>query len=195
MAPRIKKEPYACPCCGYQTEKKTFMMNHLYTLRKPCPKLNNDIELTEETKQYILANRILKVETTNQVVKMLRQKNVELTNELRRSLNAKENQDDTSHGMIYLIREREFLKLNETVIKIGRTQNISRRFGEYPKGSTLMFVTPCKNEIEVEKELIEIFKSRFEQRKDIGTEYFCGDVIEMSNCISVHISKINQSCE
>ena len=57
MPLRKKKEPYTCPSCGYKTERKNFMKNHLYTLKKPCPKLVNDIELTIEIKEYILTNR------------------------------------------------------------------------------------------------------------------------------------------
>ena len=184
----MKKEHYKCVRCNYTTPQKSHMRQH-FTNIKPCPALLNVIELTPDIKKFILDNRIYNIPTPMQTdIKNLQQSKE--PPDIKKSV--KETGDT---GMIYLIREREFLKLNETVIKIGRSKNISTRLGQYPKGSTLMFVTPCKNEIEVEKELIEIFKSRFEQRKDIGTEYFCGDVIEMSNCISVHISKINQSCE
>ena len=52
------KPPYKCPCCGYETEKKSAIIKHFYNLKKLCPKLLNDIELTDEIKEYILANRI-----------------------------------------------------------------------------------------------------------------------------------------
>lgn len=55
------KQPYTCICCGYETIYKTAMNTHLYTKKKPCPKIINDIELTDEIKQYILNNRIYKI--------------------------------------------------------------------------------------------------------------------------------------
>ena len=56
--PRVKKSPYTCPSCGYETENKTNMSFHFYNLKKECPKQKNNIELTEDVKKYVLANRI-----------------------------------------------------------------------------------------------------------------------------------------
>lgn len=56
--PRQSKTPYTCPCCGYNTSKKSHMHRHLNQLLKPCPKSENDIELTEEIKQKILRDRV-----------------------------------------------------------------------------------------------------------------------------------------
>lgn len=55
--------PYSCPRCGYSCEKKTDIYNHLYVRKKVCPALQNDVELTDQVKQYILDNKIYKVET------------------------------------------------------------------------------------------------------------------------------------
>lgn len=55
------KQPYTCICCGYETIYKTAMNTHLYTKKKQCPKIINDIELTDEIKQYILDNRMYKI--------------------------------------------------------------------------------------------------------------------------------------
>ena len=51
---------YSCPCCGYKTKHKTNIKNHLYKLKKPCPKLYDDVDLTEDIKEYILKNRVYK---------------------------------------------------------------------------------------------------------------------------------------
>ena len=59
--PRKQKSPYTCPCCGYFTPQKSHMHKHLYKLLKPCPKSENNIELTEEIKQHIMQNRIYHV--------------------------------------------------------------------------------------------------------------------------------------
>lgn len=58
MAPH-KKPKYQCISCGYETAKKTDMRTHLYKLKKPCPRcFNAEVELTDEIKEHILANRI-----------------------------------------------------------------------------------------------------------------------------------------
>jgi hypothetical protein len=66
-----KKTPYCCPSCGYTTVQKGDMRKHLYTLLKPCPKTENNIELTNEIKEHILTNRVYNVPkpvTTNQTI-------------------------------------------------------------------------------------------------------------------------------
>ena len=42
-------------------------------------------------------------------------------------------------GTIYVIWEREFINKNEAVYKIGRTDTLSRRINQYPKGSRMIF--------------------------------------------------------
>jgi hypothetical protein len=87
-------------------------------------------------------------------------------------------------GYIYIIREREFLKTKENIYKIGKTCNKEvKRLQSYPKGSRLIctfFVQDCHT---VERDLISKFKIEFKQRKDIGTEYFEGDISKMRNLL------------
>ena len=52
------KPPYTCFCCGYTTINRANMSQHLYKRKKPCPKILNNIEFTDEIKQHILNNRI-----------------------------------------------------------------------------------------------------------------------------------------
>jgi P4 family phage/plasmid primase-like protien len=86
---------------------------------------------------------------------------------------------------IYLIQEREFIKTNEEIYKIGRTkQNGIARFKQYPKGSILLIHTSCSDCIIIEKQLINLFKQLFIQRTDIGTEYFQGDYKIMKEYIN-----------
>lgn len=56
------KTPYKCPRCSYTTTQKGDMRKHLFSLQKPCPAIDNDIEVTEEVKEYILMNRIYRSE-------------------------------------------------------------------------------------------------------------------------------------
>jgi hypothetical protein len=64
------KDNYECPCCGYDTPKKHNMMNHLYHLKKACPKSKNNIELTDEIKEHILKNRVYKLEPEKTVTQV-----------------------------------------------------------------------------------------------------------------------------
>jgi predicted RNA-binding Zn-ribbon protein involved in translation (DUF1610 family) len=57
---RKKRDNYQCPRCGYDVNNKYCMRRHLYLSKNTCPALNNNIELTEDIKEYILANRIYK---------------------------------------------------------------------------------------------------------------------------------------
>ena len=60
---------YQCPRCNYQTSKKTHMRQHLYSLKKPCGATQQDIELTDECKEKILRDRLLKpLQQPSQVV-------------------------------------------------------------------------------------------------------------------------------
>jgi hypothetical protein len=58
--PRHQKVPYTCPRCGYTSPQKIHMYKHLYLLKKPCSAVVEDIKMTDDNKEYILANRILK---------------------------------------------------------------------------------------------------------------------------------------
>lgn len=52
------KKPYTCPRCSYTTKLKGDIKRHLYKLIKTCPATENNIELTDEIKLFILENRI-----------------------------------------------------------------------------------------------------------------------------------------
>jgi hypothetical protein len=57
----MKIIPYTCPRCDYKSKDKYNIRNHLYKRKKKCPALENDIELTNEIKEYILENRVYKI--------------------------------------------------------------------------------------------------------------------------------------
>jgi hypothetical protein len=94
---------------------------------------------------------------------------------------------------IYLLQEREFIKTNENIYKVGRTKKENHeRFNQYPKGSVLLFQMICNDCENIEKMLIKKFKERFNQRKDIGNEYFEGDYEIMIDIIYSTIK--NEMC-
>ena len=53
--------PYYCPRCGYSAAQKCNIRRHFYSRNKPCPVFENDIELTEEIKEYVLVNHMYRV--------------------------------------------------------------------------------------------------------------------------------------
>lgn len=79
------------------------------------------------------------------------------------------------NGFVYIIHEREFVKENAPVYKIGRTTKGHSRYTGYPKNSILIFHIECNTSCNIiEKQIINVFKTKYKQRTDIGTEYFEG---------------------
>ena len=80
----------------------------------------------------------------------------------------------------YLLQEREFIKEGTPVFKIGRsTQENGKRLKQYPKGSRVVLNIDVDDCIKVEREIIKVFDEKFKKRKDIGNEYYEGDVNQM----------------
>ena len=101
-----------------------------------------------------------------------------------------ENESENKINYIYLLQEREFIKTNENIYKIGKSnaKNLTR-FKQYPKNSVLLFQSICNNCNIMEKIIIKVFKKKFIRRKDIGNEYFEGDYEKMINIINLKIRK------
>lgn len=45
-------------------------------------------------------------------------------------------------GYLYVIQEREFVRSDEDVYKVGRTYNVAQRLSQYPRGSDLIAALP-----------------------------------------------------
>jgi len=124
------KQPYTCICCGYETIYKTAMNTHLYTKKKPCPKIINDIELTDEIKQYILDNRIYKipvVPTTSQVTNNINYSNN--TNNIINSNNTVYNFIANMDTIEKITKYTEHTKIDI----IDFTQNVEDKFSSKAK--------------------------------------------------------------
>lgn len=68
------KQPYVCICCGYSVFLKSDMRKHLYKKNKPCPKSVNNIDLTDEIRDFILENRVYHIDkNTNNKAPILQQ--------------------------------------------------------------------------------------------------------------------------
>jgi hypothetical protein len=95
---------------------------------------------------------------------------------------------------IYLLKEREFIKTNECIYKIGKTkQKNLDRICNYPNGTALIIQIKCKNCDKLEKELIELFKTKYELQKHIGNEYFKGNCYNMID--DIYKACINERLE
>lgn len=83
---------------------------------------------------------------------------------------------------IYLIQERESIRCNDNIYKIGKTkQKPMKRVSAYPTGSKLWITIIVNNSTTAEKDLLTLFKHKFKQITSIGNEYFYGNPVEMIN--------------
>jgi hypothetical protein len=80
---------------------------------------------------------------------------------------------------IYIIKEREFIRLDEDTYKIGETRNPHRRFFGYAKSSELQYFCRVDDVHFVEQTAKSRFKDLFQQKREYGTEYFNGNILEM----------------
>jgi hypothetical protein len=86
-----------------------------------------------------------------------------------------------NEGYIYILQEREFVYKGEGIYKIGRTCQLDpmKRINYYPKGSlikTILFVPDC---VIFEGKIKKLFRTKYTQMNDIGTEYFKGSLLNM----------------
>ncbi len=70
---------------------------------------------------------------------------------------------------------RECLNAKLPIYKLGRSHQLDKRVKQYPTGSQIICMLPCKLSIICEQLLIEIFKTKFIHQKTYGNEYFEGD--------------------
>ena len=97
---------------------------------------------------------------------------------------------------IYLFREREFIKTNENIYKIGKTkQENLKRLSNYPTGTQLLYQSSCNNCDYLERILIEKFKKYFQHMNEIGNEYFRGNVNDMIYVIIANQMKYDNRCK
>lgn len=135
-----------------QNETSCNLPNQTMDKIKISQEINTQLNQRIEPSAKILKSREINIQPTPDLIK-------------------KEEQIDNS-GYIYVIREREFVNMNQNVYKIGRTDNFLRRFSQYPKNSEIIFVNKINNQCKIETKLIRKLKQKFKHRKDIGNEYF-----------------------
>jgi len=82
---------------------------------------------------------------------------------------------------VYILQEREFIRLNEPTYKIGKTGKNPpwERIKQYPKGTVAKFLMEVDDKDKFETKAINIFKNKYKQMTDYGNEYFQGNLNEM----------------
>ena len=81
---------------------------------------------------------------------------------------------------IYLLQTREFVNSGEPIYKVGKTKQTNyTRFLQYPNGSIQLFQCICNNCDVLEKQVIKLFKNKYQNHKIAGREYFKGELHDM----------------
>ena len=76
----------------------------------------------------------------------------------------------------YITIEREFIKTNENIHKIGKTkQDHTKKMYSYPKDSILKIISEVCDADKCERDIIKEFDIHFLKRLDLGVEYYQGD--------------------
>ncbi len=137
------KPKYECTRCGYVTSQKPDIRKHLYELKMKCPAIENDIELTDDIKSYILENRIYKIpkekkeKTMNQIITNNYQINNTMNNILK-EINIEELFDRYKKFNEIKVTGLEFDINDKYTPKIKRLENDKYKFGIHFNQSDLL---------------------------------------------------------
>lgn len=112
----------------------------------------------------------------------------EICKENNKIIELPQQEETTAKHYIYLLQTREFINLQQPVFKLGKTKNPKCRLSSYPRGSAVHFISLVPDCDAAEKELLQIFTEKFIQRKDLGREYFLGNIQEMIKEINFFIA-------
>jgi DNA-directed RNA polymerase subunit RPC12/RpoP len=109
----------------------------------------------------------------------------------------KKNTIKTNEGFIYIIHEREFIRLKEDTYKIGRTQDYEERLTQYPKSSKLIKVFKVTNmhisETEIKRYLSNI--KDIKRKTEYGSEYFETNIANLISNMEVCLDSIDMKYE
>ena len=194
---------YKCDKCNKEFNQKCNYITHI-NKKIPCNGIdfkNNQLllkvqelenKLKENNKE--LENKLLKVEKENNIFKgenntlkeLLNNKDIEIKNLYKNIYNKTKDNDikiKIIQEYIYILRECDFVRLNEDIYKIGRTSktNPEDRFQKYRKGTEIIGFFKVNNSIECEKIIINCFSNHDNIKKmnEYGKEYFQGDRNEL----------------
>jgi hypothetical protein len=144
---------------------------------------NKIIELEQTNKKLEEKNLILHTQNIDKD-KLLNKKDLEIKN-LYKNIYSKNTdiQIKKIQEYVYIIRECDFVRLNEDIYKIGRTSkaNPEDRFQKYRKGTEIVGFFGVKDSIECENKLIKHFSNheKIKRMPEYGKEYFQGNKFEL----------------
>jgi hypothetical protein len=153
-------------------------------LTKKNNKLENRINELEDRNNE-LEDRNNKLECNNKILNNLLDKFIKNNNITNK--NTKDNNDDIKikkiQEYVYIIRECDFVRLNENIYKIGRTAkaNPEDRFQKYRKGTEIVGFFGVNDSVECENKIIKCFSNHTNIKKmnEYGKEYFQGNKNEL----------------
>lgn len=198
---------FSCSLCKYTSSRKADVNRHInkklscgndekYIVEIPinskcvyCDKeFSTKEHLIRHQKEYCKHKDAMKDAKIKELEEKINQKN-EVKDAKIKELEEKINQisnikldrqiDNIEHNYIYLIKIYPY---EDGVYKIGRTSDINKRLSMYKKYK-IIFISICINDIEYEKEILEIFKSKYLKCKDMGNEYFYANCDDIKNTI------------
>ena len=197
--------------CPFDQNKHENTTKHIYNIQQS--NINNNVEC--DIKQAELNDKILILEKENNNLKTennnlktennnLKTENNNLkieNNNLINQINIlnisnqilKNNQKiHNSKEYIYILHCAQHI--NENIYKIGRTNNIIKRFNQYPKGSELLFTITCNNSKLIENNILDSLKnnSKYIHYKESGNEYFKCELEYLKMDIQNIINKYNE---
>jgi hypothetical protein len=200
---------YICNKCNKNFSRKQSYQAHI-NRKYSCiltENFNTNLELEENNKQYEennkeLTDRIKNLEKDKDILKeenftmkvqikekqdLLNNKDIEIK-DLYKNMNVKNNNNNDIkiklvQEYVYIIRECDFVRLNEDIYKIGRTSKINPedRFQKYRKGTEIIAFFKVNNSIECENKMIKCFSNHINIKKmsEYGKEYFQGNRNEL----------------
>jgi uncharacterized C2H2 Zn-finger protein len=209
---------YQCERCHYTTDRRNNFQKHLEKTI-PCSPTHSDTKLSVlleslmkpkafqceqcEKSFSFLKNLTRHIDTEHPSIHTKRVKRIiDKYKDISTLTPSKEKVNDlpeTVLAYIYLIREREFVRLNEQVYKHGKTRqkfpcNTINRLNDYKSGSELVMIKQVPENLVDTIEMIirRTFKCCFDGHED-GHEYFVGDPYKMVDIIDDIIREIRST--
>jgi hypothetical protein len=163
---------YQCPRCDFETDHRSNMKVHIERTTR-CRVIKLDIDIDEYKDQILdrTFDKIYKILLENETLKS-ENKDLRAENEKLKYMQIE--LSEKKKNSMYIIQEREFFNLRQPVYKLGITETIHNRMGQYPKGSKIICIHPVYGDPEAL--CLQKFRTVFIPRTDIGSEYFQGDV-------------------
>jgi uncharacterized C2H2 Zn-finger protein len=190
------------PCNGVDSKNNELLLkvqeleNKLLEVEKENNKnlklKENNKELENKNRELNKDNIIFKGENNmfkgeNKTLKeLLNNKDIEIK-DLYKNIYYKTKDNDIKIKLIqeyiYILRECDFVRLNENIYKIGRTAKINPedRFQKYRKGTEIIGFFKVNDSVECENKIIKCFSNHtnITKMKEYGKEYFKGDRNEL----------------